>query len=59
MASFFKRLATSALQRREEVRDINIVRQEKAVEVGVERLKESEKSRIKKRKVIREKERYV
>ena len=50
MASFFKRLATSALQRREEVRDINIVRQEKAVEVGVERLKESEKSRIKKEK---------
>ena len=43
MASFFKRVLTAALERREEVRDIELARQEKAVEVGVDRLKKQNK----------------
>ena len=53
MASFFKRVLTSALERREEVRDIELARQEKAVEVGVDRLKKAEQNRIKKLDVIK------
>ena len=53
MASFFKRVVTAALERRQEVRDLNLERQEKAVQVGVERLQEAEKNRIKKVNLIR------
>ena len=53
MASFFKRVLTAALERREEVRDIELARQEKAVEVGVDRLKKAEQNRIKKLEVIK------
>lgn len=53
MASFFKRVLTSALERREEVRDIELARQEKAVEIGVDRLKKAEQNRIKKLDVIK------
>ena len=53
MASFFKRVLTAALERREEVRDIELARQEKAVEVGVDRLKKAEQNRIKMLEVIK------
>lgn len=59
MASFFKRFVTSALDRREERRDINILQQEKEIEFQLKRLQEAEKSRRNDVKVLKERKKII
>ena len=59
MASFFKRAVTAALERREEVRDQNLVLQEKAVVENIDRLKKVEELRLKKNKALKEYKKYM
>lgn len=59
MASFFKRAVTAALERREEVRDQNLVLQEKAVVENIDRLKKVEELRLKRNKALKEYKKYM
>jgi len=59
MASFFKRAVTAALERREEVRDQNLVLQEKAVVENIDRLKKVEELRLKKNKALKDYKKYM
>lgn len=59
MASFFKRAVTAALERREEVRDQNLVLQEKAVVENIDRLKKVEELRLKKQTALKNYKKYT